>query len=121
MFSAKQIIWQRKRELRNYPTEAEQRLWFVLRKRNLCGLKFRRQHNIGIYIVDFYCPSHRIAIEVDGSQHYTAEGLKYDRERTSYLKSQGIVVVRVTNADVYWRIESVTEYLNDVVGRLIVS
>ncbi len=118
MFSTKQIIWQRKREMRNHPTEAERRLWFVLRKRNLCGLKFRRQHNIGRYIVDFYCSSIGLVIEVDGSQHYTAEGLAYDQERTAYLQSQGIYVVRVVNADVYWRMESVLEYLHEVVSRL---
>lgn len=118
MFSAEHIIWQRKREMRNYPTESERRLWFVLRKRNLCGLKFRRQYDIGRYILDFYCPSYRLAIEVDGSQHFAPEGLAYDQERTAYLQSEGIFVARVTNADVYWRMESVLEYLHEVVEKL---
>ena len=118
MFSAKQIIWQRQRELRNYPTEAERRLWFVLRKRHLCGLKFRRQYSVGMYIVDFYCPSHRIAIEVDGSQHYTPAGLAYDKTRTEYLMSQGIRVVRVMNSDVYWNMEAVVEYLTNFINNL---
>ena len=57
MFSTQEIIRQRRGELRNYPTEAERRVWFVLRNRRLCGVKFRRQCSVGIYIVDFYCPS----------------------------------------------------------------
>ena len=107
--------------MRNFPTEAERRLWFVLRKHGLCGVKFRRQTSIGIFIVDFYCPAIRLAVEVDGSQHYTKTGLALDRERTAYLTARGVRLARVTNADVYWRMESVIEYLTNIVDELMMK
>lgn len=118
MLSLKQSLLRRRRDLRNFPTEDERRLWFVLRRRKLCRLKFRRQYSIGIYILDFYCPSRHLAIEVDGARHFTSAGKEYDRIRTDYLSTQGIRVVRVTNYDVLKNMEGVVGYLAGVVQEL---
>jgi very-short-patch-repair endonuclease len=86
-------------------TPAEQVLWDHLRGRRLDDLKFRRQHPLGPFIVDFFCPAHRLVVELDGEVHdYQLEN---DRDRTCYLKSQGYQVIRFRNAEVERDIESV--------------
>lgn len=82
-------------ELRREPTSAERKLWSVLRGNNLNGVKFRRQHAIGNYIVDFVSIKKKLIIELDGSQHL--EQTEYDEERTKYLESQGYRVIRFWN------------------------
>jgi very-short-patch-repair endonuclease len=89
---------QNARELRKSLTGAEQRLWYVLRNRQSGVIKFRRQHPIGKYIVDFYCPQSRLIIEVDGDSH--GDSQEYDRQRTEWLKSQGYQVIRFSNREV---------------------
>ena len=101
----------RRRLLRRNATIAEQALWRLLRSRQLEGYKFRRQQEAGPYILDFYCASHRLAVEVDGSQHYTREGLANDAERSAYLAGLGVRVFRVTNAEVLGDAEAVTAAL----------
>ena len=86
------------RELRHHPTEAEARLWQVLRMHNLGGVRFRRQHAIGPYVVDFAAPVQKIIIEVDGGQHL--EQQEYDAERTTFLESRGYRVLRFWNDEV---------------------
>ena len=97
----------RARELRKNMTDAERQLWNHLRNRQLGGLKFRRQHPIGKYVVDFVCFEKKIVIEVDGSQHL--ENRIYDAERTEWLEKQGFKVIRVWNNDVLNEIEAVLE------------
>ncbi len=99
----------RARELRKNMTDAERKLWNHLRNRQLGGLKFRRQHPIGKYVVDFVCFEKKIVIEVDGSQHL--ENRIYDAERTEWLEKQGFKVIRVWNNDVLNEIEVVLEEL----------
>jgi very-short-patch-repair endonuclease len=99
----------RRRELRAHQTDAERVLWQLLRSRQLGGFKFRRQHSIGPYILDFYCPSARVAVELDGSQHLERQA--YDGRRTEYLASEGIAVVRFANGDVLSNAEAVVERL----------
>jgi very-short-patch-repair endonuclease len=77
----------RRKSLRARLTAAEATLWNLLKGKKLEGRKFRRQHSVGKYILDFYCPSERLSIELDGEHHFTAEGLIYDEERTKYLHS----------------------------------
>lgn len=77
-------------KLRNNLKPAEAKLWTYLQRKQLDGRKFRRQHSIGNYIVDFYCPSERLAIELDGQGHYTPAGQEYDTERTMFLNQFGI-------------------------------
>jgi very-short-patch-repair endonuclease len=83
------------RALRKEPTPAERKLWTRLRNRQLNGVKFRRQHAIGIYIPDFCAIKEKLIIELDGSQHL--EQAEYDEERTNYFKSLGYKVIRIWN------------------------
>ena len=88
---------ERARELRKKQTAAESLLWVLLRDRQFMGLKFRRQHQFGNYILDFYCDEHHLAIELDGEVH---EGRrKHDAKRDAYLASQGVTVIRIPNRD----------------------
>jgi len=72
-------------------------LWQYIKQSKLAGRKFRRQHSIGRYILDFYCPAERLAIELDGPIHNSPERIVYDKERTEYLNGVGIRVVRFRN------------------------
>lgn len=109
MLNNRPILKERRKELRNNATPAEQELWRVLKQSNLDGYKFRRQHSVGPYILDFYCPSEKLAIELDGDSHFTDDAMAYDLERTAYLNGVGIRVLRFLNTDVYVNIEAVCE------------
>ena len=85
--------------------------------RQFRDLKFRRQHPVGPYIVDFYCAIRRLAVELDGGQHFTVEGQAYDRRRTAYLAAQGVAVVRFTNEEMMVNTEGVLEELWRHLGR----
>jgi very-short-patch-repair endonuclease len=89
-----------RRVLRREQTEAERRLWLVLRDRRL-GAKFRRQHSVGPYVLDFYCAEHRLAVELDGGQHFHPHEVARDAARTAYLRARGIRVIRFTNAEAF--------------------
>ena len=97
----------RARRLRRRATDAERRLWRALRNRRMAGAKFRRQHPVGRYIVDFVCLEHRLAIEVDGGQHILQA--EHDEKRTAFLASQGFRVLRFWNHDVLLRTDEVLE------------
>ncbi len=98
-----------RRQLRKQATAAEKRLWLRLRRRQLEGRKFRRQHPIGPFIVDFYCAGERMAIELDGSIHDDPLRWAYDEEREAYIQARGIRVLRFRNEDVMGQIEVVLE------------
>ncbi|MBI5116354.1 DUF559 domain-containing protein [Candidatus Poribacteria bacterium] len=95
------------RSLRKEQTDAEARLWFLLRDRRLAGKKFRRQHAIPPYVVDFYCHDAQLVIEVDGGQH--AEARRRDDARTAFLESKGLRVIRFWNNEVLQSTETVLE------------
>ena len=86
------------RELRKPQTPAEQKVWALIRDRQLGGLKFRRQQPLGRFIADFYCASCHLVVELDGDSH--AEQAEYDATRTEWLQQQGYRVVRFTNREV---------------------
>lgn len=88
------------RRLRRAETAAERALWAALRRRRLDGLRFHRQHPCGSFILDFYCPARRLAVEVDGGVHDSDDQSRYDAERATALLSIGVEVVRVTNREV---------------------
>ncbi len=88
------------REMRLEPTDAEQRLWRILRDRRLSGFKFRRQHPIEGYIVDFYCIKAGLVIEADGAQHLDEQQLRYDARRSQVLQGLGVRVLRFPDIDV---------------------
>lgn len=90
-----------RRELRSSLTPAEAALWQILKGSKLDGRKFRRQHSVGGYILDFYCPSANLAIELDGQVHLSGNAREYDRARRIYLEDKGITVVRVENKYVF--------------------
>jgi len=94
----------RRKELRKSSTPQELKLWLYLKGKNL-GLKFRRQHGIGPYIVDFYCKEKNLIIELDGSQHTNAK--EYDKERDNYMETLGIKVLRFWNGEIDKNIEEV--------------
>ncbi len=99
----------KRKELRNNSTSAEACLWLRLKKSQLQGRKFRRQHSIGNYIVDFYCPSEKIAVELDGAHHFTSTGMQNDVERDAYLAALEITVIRFENKLVFENPEGLLE------------
>ena len=99
------IIKQYARTLRNQMTKEERHLWYDFLKPY--PVRFLRQYIVDRYIVDFYCPSAKLVIEVDGSQHYESEGLVYDKIRTETLNQYGLTVLRFTNRQVNREFENV--------------
>ena len=97
------------RDLRRNPTDAERALWRHLRQRQMAGLKFRRQHPIGRYILDFVCLDARLVIELDGGQH--ADRQDADQERTAWLEARGYRVLRFWNTDVLEHPEGVWDLI----------
>ena len=104
----------KRRILRDKATPQEVILWSRLRRNNL-GVKFRRQHAVGPYIVDFYCPSKNLAIEIDGSQH-AIEREVYDRLRDNFLKAKGLTVLRFWDNEINVELESVLEKIWEYVS-----
>jgi very-short-patch-repair endonuclease len=102
------------RRLRKDQTDVEKLLWYHLRGRNISGIKFRRQHKLGPYIVDFVSIEKKIIIELDGGQHNSAENLNNDAARDLYLKKLGFKVLRFWNNEVLQNFENVLERINNV-------
>ena len=101
-----------RKELRNHSTSAEATLWKMLKGKQIAGLKFRRQHSVGPYILDFYCPSLRLGIELDGNVHDDVIVQEHDWEREKYLKEiAGIHVLRFENEEVTSNTEAVIEVI----------
>ncbi len=104
--------------LRRNQTDAERKLWNAIRGRQLLNLRFLRQFSVGNYILDFYCPEKKLAIELDGGQHADELHKKLDLDRTRYLNEQGIKVIRFWNNDVLNNIVGVGEsIINEINGR----
>jgi very-short-patch-repair endonuclease len=101
------------RQLRKNMTEAERALWLELRKKQLNGRIFYRQKNIGDYIVDFYCPSAKLAVELDGGQRYSVKGRAKDEIRDEYLANLGLKVFRFSDLDVLKNMEGVLAVLHE--------
>ena len=102
-----------RKELRKSATAAEAVLWKHLQRRQLLGKKFRRQHSIGRYIVDFYCPESRVIVELDGAGHYSITMENYEVERTKYLEGLGLKIVRFENKDLLENLEEVLETIKE--------
>ncbi|MFM7425260.1 MAG: BREX-6 system adenine-specific DNA-methyltransferase PglX [Elainella sp.] len=102
-------IYQRCRELRGSQTPTEERLWEVLRNRQLNGLKFRRQHPLGRYIADFYCAEKQLVIELDGSVHQQADQQDYDKIRDESLQSRRLSILRISNTEIEQNLETVLQ------------
>ena len=104
---------EKRRILRKTMPKAEVILWFYLKGKKLHGYKFRRQYSIGRYVVDFYCPKIKLAIEIDGPSHFNPLARQYDSERQKYIESVGISFIRVTNLDIYENIDGVIQAISD--------
>jgi very-short-patch-repair endonuclease len=100
-----------RKDLRQNLTPAEATFWKIVKNSKFEGRKFIRQHSVGNYILDFYCPSEKLAVELDGKRHFSSGGAEEDRERTAYLESKGIRVVRFENREVFEE----TERMLDVI------
>ena len=110
----------KRRELRNSSTSAESTLWEMLKSKQIMGMKFRRQHSIGPYILDFYCPQVRLCIELDGHEHYTPVGDMQDDIRTEYLRHQHrIYTLRFENCDIFNNPERVKDFISETIQELL--
>jgi len=105
-----------RRVLRNDATAAETALWNCLKGCRLGGRKFRRQHSIGSYVVDFYCPSEKLAIELDDAGHFTNVGLDNDEQRDVRIAEQGVRVLRFENRLVFEEIAYVLGKIREAFG-----
>lgn len=107
------------REFRKEPTLSEKIMWHVLRNRNFLGLKFRRQHLIQGYLLDFYCHELRLAIEIDGGIHMKPEQAKYDMERQEIIEKERIKFIRVKSIDVENNLNNFLKELNTKISSLL--
>ncbi len=106
------------RQMRHEGTDAEAKLWWLLRDRHLAGFKFRRQTPIGGYILDFYCHEAKLGIELDGGQHSEAERAQYDEGRTEALGKLGIRILRFWDNDMLECPDVLLEHIYDVLMQL---
>lgn len=117
------MTWQKpgdfSKHLRRASTPAEYSLWQLVRNRQRCQAKFRRQHKFGPYTLDFYCPEAKLAIECDGLPHFTPEGIERDRVRTQWLNQQGIEVIRFTSNEIENDTQRVLSKIDVVLKRLL--
>ncbi|MFH2136529.1 MAG: endonuclease domain-containing protein [Patescibacteria group bacterium] len=106
----------KRRILRKNQTDAERKLWSILRNKQMDNLKFFRQYSVGPYILDFYCPKHKLVIELDGGQHGEEKQRAYDEERTNYLQQHNISVLRFWNDEVLTNIDGVATKIKEEIG-----
>jgi len=107
-----QDLLERRRDLRKNQTKAEEILWFELRNNKL-GAKFKRQHSIGGYIIDFYCQKYKLIVELDGEVHNTKEAKEYDAVRDKFFNELGYKVVRFKNEEVEKDVEKVLDKIRN--------
>jgi adenine-specific DNA-methyltransferase len=100
------------KKLRREQTDAERKLWFVLRDRQFGGFKFRRQQPIGPYVADFACFEAKLIIELDGDQHGSDQGMAYDQSRTSFLQKEGFRVLRFPNHEAERNLDEIMETIS---------
>ena len=103
------------KNLRKRATPQEKHLWYDFLKDY--EFKFQRQKAIGEYIVDFYCPSLKLAIEIDGNQHYSKEGVEKDKIRTKEINSQGVQIIRITNKQIDKDFNWICEFLDEEIQK----
>ncbi|WP_146917229.1 vitamin B12 dependent-methionine synthase activation domain-containing protein, partial [Flavobacterium columnare] len=112
---------ERAKKMRNNPTDAEKMLWNVLSNKGIDGFKFRRQHIIGEYIVDFVCLEKQLVVEVDGAVHDNKEQIEHDRFRTEWLESKGFKVIRFKNDEVLSNLFQTIEIINKELNTQLVA
>lgn len=107
------------RKLRRSQTEAEKKLWSLLRNRQLAGGKFRRQFSVGNYILDFYSPEFKLGVEADGGQHYEDKGKERDEVRARELSKLGVEILRFNDNEILANIDGVFEAIQKALSRKI--
>lgn len=108
----------RRKSLRSNMPEAEIILWSKLKGKQIYGYKFRRQYSVGSYIIDFYCPKLKLAIEVDGTSHFQIGSKTKDNERQKYIETYGIHFLRYINTDIYENLEGVIEQIGETIQEI---
>jgi very-short-patch-repair endonuclease len=114
----KEELKARRRSLRKNMPKAEVLLWYKLKNKQILGERFLRQYSVDQYILDFYCPRLKLAIEVDGDSHYMPGAEDQDKARQEYIESFGIEFLRFINEDVYTNIEGVCQTVYNAVDEL---
>jgi very-short-patch-repair endonuclease len=107
----------RRRAFRRSMPDAEVILWSRLQRRQLLSCKFRRQHSVGSYVLDFYSPEIKLAIELDGDSHFRAGAPVYDEKRQQFIESFGICIIRFLNTEIYENLDGVL----DRIGREVLE
>jgi very-short-patch-repair endonuclease len=107
----------RRRSLRRNMPKSEAILWSKLKNKQMLGERFLRQYSVDRYIIDFYCPRLKLAIEVDGDSHFASGVVDYDKERQEHIENYGIHFMRFTNADVCENIDGVCQAICDEIER----
>ncbi len=110
---------EQRRYLRTHGTPEEAVLWTQLKSRQISGTRWRRQFSIGDFVVDFYCPAIKLAIELDGAYHYNVGGAAADDIRTSYLNRHGVTVLRFENREIWDNLQGVISVIKDAVNSLM--
>ncbi|MEE9449028.1 MAG: endonuclease domain-containing protein [Ignavibacteriaceae bacterium] len=110
----------KRRYLRNKATPAEKLVWIYLRKRLVKRLRFLRQYSVDQYVIDFYSPKIKLAIEIDGDSHFVDKKvIDYDKKREKYIEQFGIVFLRFRNLEIYQNLDKVFEKIEEKVEELI--
>ena len=110
------LLLARRRQLRRNQTDAEAALWQRLRAHRFAGFQFRRQHPCGPFILDFFCVSRKLAIELDGGQHFQPHVQRYDARRTRYLVARGITILRFASDLVFRDLDGVLAVIAAALG-----
>lgn len=110
----KQTEKEKRRNLRKNATYTEKVLWLSLRKKQINGVRFLRQYSVNHFVIDFYAPNIKLAIEVDGCSHLGKE--KYDAERQKYIETLDIKVIRFTDEEVMWNTNKIIEQIEEIVS-----
>jgi very-short-patch-repair endonuclease len=113
----KSTMKQRRRTLRKNLSKAEVILWTKLSRKQMHGYKFRRQYGVDQYVLDFYCPRLKLAIEIDGESHFIPGAEEYDKERQEYIEAYGIKFLRFTNTDVCENLDGVCLSIYDEIEK----
>ena len=109
---------EKRRKLRKNQTYAEKIIWQQVRNRQLLGVKFRRQYSVDHFVIDFYAPELKLAIESDGSIHELEDQKKYDKARQEYLENFGITFIRITNKELFGNPNKAFERIEEIIKRL---
>jgi very-short-patch-repair endonuclease len=109
---------EKRRQLRKNQTFCEKIVWLYLRDRKTLGYKFRRQYSVDQFVIDFYCPKLKLAVEIDGNVHDQPDQKEYDIKRQEYLESFGIVFIRITNEELLGNPNMAFDRIEEVIKNL---